>query len=137
MIAGEYIDFLNGGPRPSALEIDLAIDLGVVELLRVTRAAPPPKQSEAADAGFLGTTALVVQQSRSTGQWSEPQAAICYRYMGIFWRLGAGSATPFDRQQIATGTTEAMFGPEVRKALATGPLATARRWRLRSRWRGS
>lgn len=44
--------------------------------------------------------------------------------MGIFWRLGAGSATPFDRQQIALGTTEAMFWPELRKALATGPLAT-------------
>lgn len=135
-IAGEYIDFLNGGPRPSGLEIDLAIDLGVVEMLRVTRAAPPPEQPEAADAGFLGTTALSVQQSRSTGQWSEPQAGLYYRYMGIFWRLGAGSAMPFDGQQIALGTTEAMFGPELRKALATGPLATVRRWwwRLRSGW---
>lgn len=31
-VAGEYIDFLNGGARPPAMEIDLAIDLGVVEM---------------------------------------------------------------------------------------------------------
>lgn len=48
-IAGEYIDFLNGGARPDAMEVELVIDLGVVELLRVTRAAPPREQPEAAD----------------------------------------------------------------------------------------
>jgi hypothetical protein len=118
-LAGEYIDFLDGGARPGAMEIELAIDLGVVEMLRVTRAGPPSEQPEAAEAGFLGATPLWVQQSRSTGRWTEPQAGLYYRYMGIFWRLGVGSATPFDRQVIVLDTTDEFFGPEFRDALAS------------------
>jgi hypothetical protein len=119
-IAGDYIDYLDGGPRPGAMEIELAIDLGVVELLRVTRADPPPEQPDAAKAGFLGTTGIYVQQSQSTGQWAEPQSGIYYRYMGVFWRLGAGSATPFGRQRIGLDVTEEFFGPGFREALAGG-----------------
>lgn len=119
-LAGEYIDFLNGGARVCAIEIELGIDLGVVELLRVTRSEPPPEQPDAADAGFLGTTALWVQQSQSTGEWAEPQAAIYYRYMGIFWRLGVASTSPFHRQQIVLDTRDDFFGPDFRQALASG-----------------
>lgn len=118
-VAAGYLDFLDGGDRPEAMEIGLAIDLGVVELLRTTRAAPPPDQPEAADAGFLGTTPLWVQQSKSTGRWSEPQAGLYYRYIAIFWRLGSGSATQFDRQLVALTTTDEFFGPEFREALTS------------------
>lgn len=48
----ELLEFLDGGAYPSVLELDLCIDLGVVEMLRVARAAPPPEEPEAADAGF-------------------------------------------------------------------------------------
>jgi hypothetical protein len=65
-IAGDYIDILNGGPRPESLEIDLVMDLGVVEMLRATREAPSPEGPEAAQSGFLGTPALSANQSRST-----------------------------------------------------------------------
>ena len=82
-VAGEYIDFLNRGPRPAAMEIDLTIDLGVVEMLRVTRDSPPPDQPGAAEAGFLGTTDLYVQLRQSTGEWWEPQAGLYYRFMGV------------------------------------------------------
>lgn len=87
--------------------------------MRVTRDSPEPEQPDAADAGFLGTTGLWVQQNKSTGEWSKPQAGY-YRYLGVFWRLGAESATPFDRQRIALDTGDDMFGPEFRVALANG-----------------
>lgn len=115
----EYIDFLDGGERPRTMEVELIIDLGVVELLRATRASPPPEQPDAADAGFLGTTALWVQQSQSTGQWSEPQAGLYYRYMGVFWRLGVASVTPFDQQVITLAKADELFGRDFRDALAS------------------
>ena len=135
-VAGEYIDFLNGGPRPNVMAIGLAIDLSVVALLRVTRESPPPEQPEAADAGFLGMTDLWVQGSQS-GKWAQPQAAVVYRYMAVFWKLGHETSSPFDNQQITLDTTDAMFGPRVRRMLGTGPLAATYRfaWRLRSGWR--
>jgi hypothetical protein len=118
-VAGEYIDFLNSSRRPAAMEIDLAIDRGVVEMLRVTRHSPSPDQPGAAQAGFLGTTGLWVQQSQSTGEWSEPQAGLYYRFIGVHWRLGAGSASPFDRQMVALDSSDDMFGVEFRQMLAS------------------
>lgn len=117
-LAGEYLAFLEGEVRPQAMEIELAIDIGIVGLLRATRAAPSPEQPPAADAGFLGTTPLFVQGNQSTGQWREPWGGLYYRYMGIRWRLGAGSATPFERRVITLVTTDEFFGPAVSEALA-------------------
>jgi hypothetical protein len=59
------------------------------------------------------------------------QAALYYRYIGVFWRLGAGSLTPFDRQRLALDTTDECFGVGFRQALtraygtAPGPSASA------------
>ena len=135
-VGGEYIDFLNGGPRPP-MAIDLALDLGIVGMLRATRANPPPEQPEAADAGFLGTTSLLTLASQSDPeQWAEPHAALYYRYMAVFWWLGPSrTTTPFDRQVIALGTTDAMFGQDFGAIFGTGRRAARRRLWLRLRHR--
>jgi hypothetical protein len=115
----ELLEFLDGGTYPDALELDLCIDLGVVELLRVTRAAPPLAQPEAADAGFLGTTDLWAQQSKSTGEWFEPQAGLYYRWLGIFWKIGDGPAeSVFAPKVVPLGTCDDFFGPEFRAAVS-------------------
>lgn len=133
-IGGEYIDFLNGGARPS-MAIELAIDFGIVGMLRATRADPPPAQPAAAEAGFLGDTDLLVLPSQADPeQWAEPHAGLYYRYMAVFWRLGPrDTTTPFDRPMLALGTTDAMFGPGFRAVFDTGLKATFRRWGLRLR----
>ena len=41
------LDFLDGGPWPDAFQMELCVDLGVVEMLRMTRRAPS-KDPEAA-----------------------------------------------------------------------------------------
>ena len=120
----ELLEFLDGGAYPSVLELDLCIDLGVVEMLRVARAAPPPEEPEAADAGFLGTTDLWVQQSKSTGEWFEPQGGLYYRWMGIFWKIGDRPAeSAFAQALVPLGSCEDFFGPDFRTALSRGASA--------------
>lgn len=70
----KLLDFLDGGAYPTMLRLDLCIDLGVVEMLRVTRAAPPPEQPEAADGGFLGLTPCGCSRAspRESGQSRRP-----------------------------------------------------------------
>lgn len=120
----ELLEFLDGGTYPDVLELDLCIDLGIVEMLRVTRAAPPPEQPEAADGGFLGTTDLWVQQSQSTGEWFEPQAGLYYRWLGIFWKIGDGPAeSVFSRADVPLDICDDFFGPEFRAALSHGASA--------------
>jgi len=129
----ELLAFLDGGTYPGVLELDVCIDLGVVEMLRVTRAAPPPEQPEAADAGFLGTTGLWVQQSKSTGEWFEPQAGLYYRWLGIFWRICDGSAeSVFAQPDVRLDTCDDFFGPEFRAALTHGTSVQAPDRRVRA-----
>lgn len=117
----DLLEFLDGDAFPGLLKLDLCIDLGVLEMLRVTRAAPPPEQPQAADAGFLGTTDLWVQQSESTGEWFEPQGGLYYRWLGIFWKIGDGPAeSVFAQAVVPFGTCDDFFGPEFRAALSHG-----------------
>lgn len=130
------LDFLDGGAYPEMLRLDLCIDLGVVELLRVTRAAPPPEQPEAADGGFLGTTNLWVQQSQSTGEWSEPQAGLYYRWLGVFWIVAAGPFESVFAEPIVTlDTGDNFFGPDLREALSQGAAADSTQHRGNARHR--
>ena len=114
----DFLEFLDGGAYPEMLQLDLRIDLGVVEMLNVTRAEPPPEQPEAADAGFLGTTALSVMGNKRTGQWSEPSAGLAYRYLGIFWRCTSPSRNPFQEPVVRLGVGDDFLPPAVREALA-------------------
>lgn len=117
----KLLDVLDGGAYPDILRLDLCIDLGIVEMLRLTRAAPPPEQPEAAHGGFLGTTPLWAQQSQSTGEWDEPQAGLYYRWQGVFWIVAAGPfESAFAHQVVPLDTGDDFFGPEFREALSQG-----------------
>jgi hypothetical protein len=120
----KLLDFLDGGAYPGMLRLDLCIDLGVAEMLRVARAASPPEQPEAADGGFMGLTPLWVQQSQSTGKCTEPQAGLYYRWLGVFWIVAHGPfESVFAQQVVPLDTSDDFFGPEFRELLRRGAVA--------------
>jgi hypothetical protein len=124
----DLITFLDGGPFPSCLALDVCLDLGVMEMLRLTSQSDSGDPEEAAEAGFLGNAPVWVQQNPQTGEWFEPQAGIHYRWLTVYWKVGApGDAVdPFQQPQITLSEKDGIFSPAVRELfsiLAEVPIA--------------
>jgi hypothetical protein len=65
-----------------------------------------------------------VQQSQSTGAWSEPQAGLYYRSLGVFWVVAGGPfESSFAQRVVPLGTGDDFFGPEFRELLRQGAAA--------------
>jgi hypothetical protein len=116
----ELLAFLAGGPYPSCLQLDFCLDLGVVEMLRLTSSDPAPEDPEAAEAGFLALRPLWVMLDRRTGQWSEPQGGLYYRWLAVYWHVTGPEpdASPFDHSTLTLKPSDELFGSEVREAFS-------------------
>jgi hypothetical protein len=118
---------LDCGRYPTILHLDFCLDLGVLAMLRLTRANPTPEDPEAALAGFLNLQPLWVMQNQKTEQWSEPQGGLHYRWVAIYWRVGAEhQPDPFRKRTITLASSDELFGEELREyfdSLATVPPA--------------
>ena len=117
----ELVSFLNGGAFPACLQMDFALDLSVLEMLRLTRSTPAPEDPEAADAGFLRLGPMGVMQDRKTGEWSEPHSGLHYRWLVLHWKVGAATegVNPFGSSVLQLPASDEMFGPEARQTFTT------------------
>lgn len=88
----ELIAFLNGGPDPLCLELDLYIDTGFVRLSRLLRTATRGQWP-----GFVALDPVWGQLDTTTGALAEPQSRIGYRWLWLAWRVdgGQGFVSPF------------------------------------------
>jgi hypothetical protein len=109
-------EFLDGGVFPECLQIDACLDLGVVEMLELTRSAPTG-DPQAAMAGFLHLGPKWGELDERQ-HWHTPQGGLHYRWLAFYWRVGAGGAqNPFANGVMALTPTDELFGPDVRELL--------------------
>lgn len=115
------IEFLDGGAYPDWLSLDFCLDVGVRDMLRLTRSAPSPEDPAASEAGFLAMSAIFAMMHPESAEWSEPQGGLHYRWLAIYWKAGAPEpAASFGpgKATIALRPCDGVFGPEGRKAFA-------------------
>jgi hypothetical protein len=116
-------EFLDGGAFPECLQIDACLDLGVVAMLEMTRAAPA-EDPRAAMAGFLHLGPVWVDLDERQ-HWHSPQGGMHYRWLAFYWRIGTGGAQdPFAEPVMALRPSDELFGPEFRELMegtARGP----------------
>jgi hypothetical protein len=114
------IAFLDGGAYPHWLSLDFCLDVGVRDMLRLTRSAPCPDRA-AAEAGFLAMSSIFGVIHPETQQWSEPQGGLHYRWLAIYWKAGTPEPTASfkpGRAAIALRPCDGVFGTEGRQAFA-------------------
>jgi len=112
----DLIDFLDGGPFPESMQLEARLDLGVVEMLKVTRRAPAV-DPRAAEAGFLNLGGVGVGRARD-GTWHTPQSTVYYRWLVLGWRIGdGGPVNPFAQRRVELAESDELFGPAVREFL--------------------
>lgn len=119
--------FLDDGAYPEYLNLDFRLDEGVRDLLRITRARPCPEDPAAAEAGFLAMSNLWVLLDPQSGQWSEPQGGLHYRWLAVYWKTGApepsASFQPGEAK-VVLRPCDGFFGLKGRQAFALA-LSTA------------
>jgi hypothetical protein len=109
-------DYLDGGAFAECLQIDACLDLGVVAMLETTWAAPPD-DPQAAMAGFLYLGPVAVELDERQ-HWHTPQGGMHYRWLALYWRIGAGGAqNPFADPLMPLTASDELFGSEVRELL--------------------
>lgn len=110
------LDFLGGGAFPACLQLDACLDLGVVAMLSVTRAAPA-NDPRAAEAGFLNLAPVWVNTD-ADGHWTDPQSGIHYRWLAIYWRVGdGGPKDPFSQREVELAPSDELLGEDFRELI--------------------
>jgi hypothetical protein len=110
----DLFGFLDGGDFPGSLQIDTCLDLGVVAMLNLFRAAENEYPAAAAG-GFLNITPVWAELDEHRC-WHTPQSGMHYRWLAVYWRVGdGGPRNPFSHRRVTLNTSDELFGPEVRE----------------------
>jgi hypothetical protein len=115
------IEFLDRGAYPEWLSLDFCLDVGLRDMLRLTRSAPSPEDPAASEAGLLAMSAIFAVIHPASEQWSEPQGGLHYRWLAIYWKAGTPEPTASfgpGKATIALRPCDGVFGPEGREAFA-------------------
>lgn len=110
----ELIDFLNGGPYPSVLQLEPCIELGLLAMDRALSARSA--LDGLPDYGTAGLGRIYAMKSVRDNSLSIPWSSLRYRWLEIRWQVGHPSApyNPFTEPIVTLTRTDEVFRHRVR-----------------------
>jgi hypothetical protein len=103
----QLIQYLDGGPEPDCLELDLYIERVYLRIWRIFELANDPVN---VPAGFVGFAPVRGELELESGIFRRPQSALGYGWLWLAWQVGSevGFISPFSNDVIPLRRTTTM-----------------------------
>jgi hypothetical protein len=123
-------EFLDGGPYPRSLELELYIDTGLVAMDRLLRAGAAATGKP--DYGHVSIGPLWVDQTPE-GTFESPEGSLRYRWLTFYWRVtpSSNAPNPLAQSDVALKRSSELFDRRAQIAFWVG----AARYRIRAVFR--
>jgi hypothetical protein len=94
----QLIAYLDGGPEPTCLELDLYVESVYLRIWRIFKRENDPVNLPA---GFFGFGPILGQLDPQTNAFSSPQSYLAYAWLWLAWKVGdSGFSSPFSSEVV-------------------------------------